>query len=392
MPPIQRVKDILLKPKDTWPAIAQEGGDTASMYRGYLVYLAAIPAVAGFIGMSLVGAGAFGFSVRVPVLAGLAQMVVGYVLSLVAVFVLALIADALAPTFGGSRSRINALKLVAYGSTAGFLGGIFSLLPGLAVLGILAGLYSIYLLYTGLPVLMKCPPEKAAAYTAVLVICGLVALIVLTVVSSLFMPSPAYMGGMPGSGGNGGDVTFKTPGGQITIDTAKMEEMARQMEKAGKRMEQAQASGGTPIAAQDLKALLPEALGDLRRESYEVQGGQTLGVAGSSARASYAAGERRVQLSITDMGGMAGLAALAGWAGMTVDRETDTQVEKVYKQGERTVREEYRKDGSRAELTVILDNGVVVEAKGQRVELAELQRVIAGVDLGRIEAMKRAAK
>lgn len=186
---LQRVQDILLKPKDTWPVIAQEGGDTASVYSSYIVYLAAIPAVAAFIGLSLVGAGAFGISVRVPVMSGLVNMVVSYVLSLAAVFVLALIVDALAPTFGGTKNQINALKLVAYGSTAGFIGGIFSLLPALSILGLVAALYSIYLIYTGIPVLMKCPPEKATNYTAVVVVCGIVAMVGLTLASSLFTPS-----------------------------------------------------------------------------------------------------------------------------------------------------------------------------------------------------------
>jgi hypothetical protein len=408
---IQRVQDILLKPKDTWPVIAQEGGDTASVYSSYLIYLAAIPAVAAFIGLSLVGAGAFGISMRLPIMSGLVNMVVSYVLSLVAVFVLALIVDALAPTFGGTKSQINALKLVAYGSTAGFVGGIFGLLPSLAMLGLIAALYSIYLFYTGLPVLMKCPPEKSGAYTAVVIVCGIVAMIVLGVVSSLFMPTGGmHMGGMMGQ--PGGDVTIKTPGGEVKIDASKMEDMAKKMEDAGKRMEAAQKSGdsaaagkamgemmgamtgagGTPIAAQDLKAMLPETLGDLKRESYEAAGGQAMGMAGSSAKATYAAGDKRVQLSITDMGGLGGLAALAGWANMTVDRETNDQIEKVYKQGARTVREEYRKDGSHGEMTLILENGVLVEARGDQVDMGTLKKVVEGVDLGKIEALKRAAK
>lgn len=122
---VQRVQDILLKPKETWPAIDAEGGDTASIYKNYLIYLALVPAVAGFIGLSLIGVGVFGVSYRVPLISGLANMVVGYVMSLVMVFVVGLIADALAPSFGGTKNPLNALKLVAYGSTAGFLGGVF---------------------------------------------------------------------------------------------------------------------------------------------------------------------------------------------------------------------------------------------------------------------------
>jgi hypothetical protein len=212
--------------------------------------------------------------------------------------------------------------------------------------------------------------------------------------------------------GGSGDVTIKTPGGEIKIDTAKMEAMGKQMEEASKRLERAQASGdpaaagkamgevmgamsgvsGGAIPAQDLKALLPESLGDLKRESFEAQGGQAMGIAGSSARAVYAAGDKRVQLSVTDLGGLGGMAALAGWASVTSDRETNDEVEKVYKQGNRTVREEFRKDGSHAELTTILPNGVLVEAKGERVDLAALKRAVDTMNLARVEALQRPAK
>ena len=63
---IDRVKDILLKPKDTWPVIEGEETTPASLYKDYLMILAAIPAVCGFIGMSLIGIGGFGFSIKIP--------------------------------------------------------------------------------------------------------------------------------------------------------------------------------------------------------------------------------------------------------------------------------------------------------------------------------------
>ena len=83
---------------------------------------------------------------------------------------------------------------------------------------------------------------------------------------------------------------------------------------------------------------------------------------------------------------------MAGWANMTMDKETDGTVEKVYKDGARTVHEEYRKDGSHGEVTVILANGVIVEAEGNRIDAGTLKKTLAGLDLGRIEAMKRPTK
>ena len=182
---VQRVKEILLSPKQTWPVIEAESTDTTTLYTQYLMILAVIPAVAGFIGMSLIGINAMGMSMRVPLISGLVNMVVGYVLSLAMIYVLSLIADALAPTFGGQKNPMMALKLVAYGSTAGMVGGIFSIIPALAVLGVIASLYSVYLLFLGIPVMMKAPQEKALPYTAVLLVCGLVAGMILGGVSAI---------------------------------------------------------------------------------------------------------------------------------------------------------------------------------------------------------------
>lgn len=410
---VQRIQDILLKPRLTWPVIEREPATTGSLYTEYLLILAAIPAICGFIGLSIIGVGMMGVSMRVPFFAGLANMVVGYVLSLVAVFVLSLIVDALAPTFQGRKNPIQALKLVVFASTAGMLGGVFNLVPMLGVLGLLAALYSIYLIYLGLPVLMKCPPDKAVAYTAVVIVCGIVMGIVISALAALTLPSGGF-GGLAGGAGrpSGGDVTISVPGSDVKIDTAKMEAMARKMEEAGKRMEEAQKSGdtaaagkamgdilgamgsagGAPLPAAELKALLPEALGDLKREAIESQGGQAMGLAGSSASAVYVAGERRVELKITDLGGMAGMAAIAGWANVTADKETPEKIEKTYKDGKRTIKEEARKDGSRSDLTVLLANGVVVEAEGRQVDLPALKGIVQGVGLDRLETMQRPAK
>lgn len=185
---IERVQAILLRPKTTWPVIAAESADVASIYSNYLLYVAAIPAVAGFIGLSLVGIGLPNGTYRIPVTTGIVQMVIGYVLSLALVYVLALIVDALAPSFGGTKSQVQALKLIAYGGTAGFVGGIFSLVPALSILGLLAGLYSIYLIYMGVAVTMRCPASKSALFTAVIVVCAVVASLVLGAVTALVLP------------------------------------------------------------------------------------------------------------------------------------------------------------------------------------------------------------
>ena len=413
---VQRAKDVLLSPKAAWPTIEAESATVQSIYVPYVVALAAISAVAGFVGMSIVGVGGFGLSYRVPVVSGLVHMVVGFVLALVMVFVMALIANALAPTFGGQKSQISALKLIGYGSTAGFLGGVFSLIPAASVLGLLAALYSIYLIYTGLPVLMKCPEGKALPYTAVLVVCGIVAGVVLAWTSAMFG------GGMRGGLGMAGldhptrattpaEVAIKTPAGEIKIDTNKLEEMSKRMEAASKQADAAQRSGDPAAAATaatgmitamiggtqrpvmpvaDLKALLPESLASMKRQSFEAESNSAMGLNIATAKARYGADGKQIRLSITDTGGLA--AAVAAWANVTGEREDDRHVEKTYKQGSRTVHEESRKDGSQGQYMVLLANGVVVEVQGEQVQIGELKAAAEALDLARIEALKPSAK
>ena len=182
---VQRVQDILLKPKETWPVIDAEPGDAKSLFTDYVAVLAAIPPLASFVGMAW---GGFGLLMRVPLLSSLVAAVVAYAVSLGMVLLLGFWVDKLAPSFGGTRNPVNAFKVVAYAMTPGFVAGALNLVPSLSVLGTLAGLYGIYLLYLGLPVLMRCPPGKAAGYTTVVTIGGIAAGMVVGAVAAMLTP------------------------------------------------------------------------------------------------------------------------------------------------------------------------------------------------------------
>lgn len=187
---MDRVKNILLNPKQEWTVIDAEATTPVDLYKGYIMPLAAIGPVATAIGSTVFGyhlpfVGTF----RTPVGSALTAMVVTYLLTLAGVFVLGLIIDTLAPNFGGTKGQTQALKVAAYSSTASWVAGIFSLVPGLRWLGIL-GLYSLYLLYLGLPVLMKSPPEKAMAYTVLVILAALVLFLVIGLVAGSFISAP----------------------------------------------------------------------------------------------------------------------------------------------------------------------------------------------------------
>jgi len=178
---VDRAKNILLTPKTEWPVIEAEQTDVKTLYMGYIMILAAIPAIAGIIASMFIGgmigsiAGRAGIGMGMGGGFAIAHGIVSYLIALGVIFVTALIVDFLAPNFGGQKSQINALKLVAYSATAGWIASIATVIPFLGwIIAIIGSLYGIYLLYLGLPVLMKCPEDKAAVYLIVIIVVYLV--------------------------------------------------------------------------------------------------------------------------------------------------------------------------------------------------------------------------
>jgi hypothetical protein len=241
--------------------------------------------------LSLVGIGGFGFNFRIPIASGLAMMITTYILSLVMTFGMGWLTSVLAPTFGGQSNLVQGLKLAVFGGTPMMLAGVFNVLPALSIIGLLVALYSLYVMYLGLPVLMKNPKEKTIVYMVVLIIASIISGVVLGMVSRAFTPSMGGMGRMgmgggdatittpmgdikvnsntsnaasaaanapaevtintpkgnatittaPGAGGAADTtaITIKTPDGEVKIDAQKMEAFAKQMEEMAKKMEQA---------------------------------------------------------------------------------------------------------------------------------------------------------
>jgi hypothetical protein len=173
---IQRARAVLVTPRTEWPVISAEPTTVQDLYREYIMILAAIPPVAQFVKVSILGYAWHGFRVyRLGMGPGLTAAIVQYVASLAAVYLLAIIVETLAANFGGQPNRLQALKLVGYSYTASWIAGAALILPGLAgLIGVAGAIYSIYLLYLGLPGTMKVVPERAVGYTAVIVIGGLV--------------------------------------------------------------------------------------------------------------------------------------------------------------------------------------------------------------------------
>jgi len=187
---VERVKGLVLDPKVEWRAIDAEPASVQDLFTRYAMPLAAIPPVASFIGLCLVGSGAFGSTYRMPIASGVAYAALMYLLLLGWVYVLALVIHAFAPKFEGHGEFIDALKVAAFTPTPAWIGGVFSVIPALSIVGNLLGLYSLYLLFIGLPTLTEPPEDKALPYFFVVLLTMIVLSVAFYVIAALMIPAP----------------------------------------------------------------------------------------------------------------------------------------------------------------------------------------------------------
>lgn len=171
---VERAKSILLTPAKEWDVIKGENLTIVDMFTKYAMLLAAIPAVAGFIGYSVIGI-SYGFGTfRVPIATALVWMILQYILSVGGAFLVAFIIDTLAPTFGCSKDLVAAVKIVVFSYTAMWVAGILNIIPSLSILVGLASIYSLYLMYMGMQKIKDVPKDKMVGYFVVTIIAVIV--------------------------------------------------------------------------------------------------------------------------------------------------------------------------------------------------------------------------
>lgn len=411
---VDRAKNICLTPKTEWPVVEGEAATNGGLITSYVLPLAAIGAVAGFIGSVVVGYSIpfVGGTVRTGVVAGLVTAVLAMAFAVAAVFILSLIIDALAPSFGGQKNPMQAMKVAVYSYTPAWLAGILSIIPMLGILGVLISLYGFYLLYLGLQQLMKSPQDKAIGYTVVVVICAIVVSVILSVIVGLFagagmMAKGAMTGGISAPGA--------TSSANVTFDKdsalGKLGELGKKMEEANKKVEAAKRSGDKdaeakagmealgvllgggkkvePLALEQLKPFVPETFAGLPKISSKTERTGVASLMVATAEATYQDGDKRVTLDISDSGGATGLMGLASWAMVQNEREDDNGREKTGKVDGRMVKEKSSKQpGGSNEYSVVLGERFVVAAHGNGVDLATLKKSVAGLDLAKLEGMK----
>lgn len=412
---LDRVKKICLTPTIEWSVIAGETTPTTNLITGYVLPLAAVSAVAAFIGGSLIGQTLpFIGTYRMPLAAGLGLACFTVITAIVGVFLISAIINALAPTFGAEKNSAQALKVAVYSFTPAWVAGVFQILPMLGILAVLGALYGLYLLYLGLPRLMKCPQDKAVGYTAVVVICAVVISMVLGAIGGTIAGRGLFGAGTLTGGLTGAAAGGSTPS-NVQIDPAsalgKLQQLGQGLEESARKAEAAEKIGDTnaqvaagleglsallgggkrvdPIGIEQLKPFVPETFAGLPKTSSSAEK-TGFGIMISKAEATYGdSAQKDVTLEVMDTGGVSGLMGLAGWMGIQGEKENDEGIERTQKVGDRMVHEKISKrSGGTNEFAIVLGGRFLVSARGRGVDANALKAAVSGLDLGKLESMR----
>ncbi len=416
--------------------IVAEHSTPGAIYLRYVAPLVAIGAIATFIGTTMIGTsmGPLGM-VRSGIAPGLAHAIFMFGLSFLQVFLIAWLVDTLAPTFGGQKDSLAALKVTAYSLTPGWIAAVLNVVPVLGVLGILAALYGLYLLYLGLPVLMRNPKEKSIGYTVVLVICAIVLFLLATMLSACAVAGLSFLGfggigAMTRHGGTSEAVATNTDtagvlanifGGKSDADRERVNQAMQTLEKMGEQSKSTDKEGGAsnpqaaaantaaamnavgqimaggkdvqPVDFHELKAMLPASLPGMQRDEATGQSGEAMGMKGSSASARYGDGAgASIHIEIADLGSLSGLAALAGKFDPNMEKETDTGYERTKRIDGQLVHERYDRRAKSGEVGVLVANRFSVTVDGSGVDAAALTAALKQIDLSSLAAINTARK
>jgi len=405
---VERVKNIILTPKTEWDVIAGEPTQPKELVISYVLPLAALAAIAGFIGTVIFGAFLSALGGHISFMWGLVGLVWHLVMSIVSVFVIGFIIDALAPTFGGQKNLNQAIKVAAYSYTPWFVGGLFAIIPFLGwLIGLIFALYGLYVLYLGLPKLMKNTEDKTIIYELVVVVIAILVMWVIAAIGTM-MTGGAMLGAAAISG------SARMPAQARTYDRdsamGKLDAFSKKMEEAGKRMEAAQKSGdpnkqmeaamatlGTamsggkgvdPVQIDALKPFVPDSFAGLPRTDLRTERSGVAGLMTAKAEGVYNnQSGKNASLEVVDTGGVAGLMGLASWMNVQGERENADRREATRKDGARLVHEEESKRGGSNKYTVVLNDRFIVEARGN-VDFGQLKSAVNGLDLAKIESLK----
>ena len=197
---INHVWGLFAHPDQQWQEIRREDTSITGTYLGYVLLLAAIPAISAFIGTTQVG---WSFAGRAPTLltveSAIPLTILSYLAMLAGVAVMGAFTHWMARTYDANPTLSQCIMFSAYTATPLFIAGAAALYPHLwlaMAVGTAAICYTVYLLYVGLPTFMGIPEDEGFLFSSSVLAVGLVVLVAMMAATVILWGSgigPVYI-------------------------------------------------------------------------------------------------------------------------------------------------------------------------------------------------------
>lgn len=179
--------NFFFKPSSQWARLADS---PLNHYRLHLIYpllMALIPSFAWYHGITEVGWSVGGGDViRVTPESALPIIGLFYAAMIVSVAIIGYMTHWMSKTYGADTSIAKGISVTGFFATPLFVGGLVGYYPVLwlnMTIGILAISWAVYLLYIGIPAVMKLPTDRGFLYASAIAGVGLVIFICILVSS-----------------------------------------------------------------------------------------------------------------------------------------------------------------------------------------------------------------
>ncbi len=174
---------LIIQPRKQWRAIAALSDAQLARNLAYPVVLALIPSIAWYYGTTQVG-WSIGKGDVLKLTSASALGIAGamYVCVLGALAAIGYLVHWMSVTYGAQSSVVKGLALSGFTATPFFLAGVVGFYPQFTIdllVALVAIAHGIYLLYTGIPIVMKVPEDRGFLFASAILGVALVMLMAL---------------------------------------------------------------------------------------------------------------------------------------------------------------------------------------------------------------------
>lgn len=186
---LKHITGSFIRSDKEWNKIASKKISVSACFYKYILTLAAIPAISAFVGAAFVGWDIGDRDFKFTIESTIPLVIAFYLACIIGVAIIGQAIHWMAATYGTDKDLSTCMLLAITTLSPLFIGGIVACAPipwVIFLTGLICLAYGIYLLYTGLPIVMGINQEKGFLFASAVLTIGLVTIVGVLITTVIF--------------------------------------------------------------------------------------------------------------------------------------------------------------------------------------------------------------